>query len=172
MSRLSLKGLKYAAFASQETLCFEAVICLDGKPMFSARNDGHGGADFYTNLPKQSGADFNAAYAAVDAAARAEAPQFFKGACGDGGHAYSLGMEALIGTLVNEALTLRDLRRALKGKVLFMLPGDKPGSFRSYKVPAQTPTFQVEAFAAKKHPGAVILNAMPEAEALALWTRS
>jgi len=53
-TRISLKRLKVAAFASEETLCFEATVLLDGLPIAEARNDGHGGM---TNLRAIKGAE-------------------------------------------------------------------------------------------------------------------
>lgn len=45
-TRVSLKNLQVADFASEETLCFSAVVQLDGRPVAQARNDGHGGCTF------------------------------------------------------------------------------------------------------------------------------
>jgi len=42
-TRITLKRLKVSSFASEETLCFEATVLLDGLPIAQARNDGHGG---------------------------------------------------------------------------------------------------------------------------------
>jgi len=42
--RITLKSLKVADFASEETLCFTATVLFDGKPFATASNDGHGGS--------------------------------------------------------------------------------------------------------------------------------
>lgn len=42
-TRITLKNLKVAEFASQETLCFTATVLLDGKPIAQACNEGNGG---------------------------------------------------------------------------------------------------------------------------------
>lgn len=42
--RITLKNLKVAYFASEETLCFTATVLFDGKPVATASNDGHGGS--------------------------------------------------------------------------------------------------------------------------------
>ena len=44
--RITLKNLKVADFASEETLCFNATVVFDGTPIAEARNDGHGGSTF------------------------------------------------------------------------------------------------------------------------------
>ncbi|WP_269495565.1 hypothetical protein [Castellaniella sp. S9] len=45
-SRITLKSLKVAQFASEETLCFTATVLLDGIAIAQARNDGRGGSTF------------------------------------------------------------------------------------------------------------------------------
>jgi hypothetical protein len=48
--RITLKNLKVADFASEETLCFTATVVFDGTPIAEARNDGHGGSTFLRAL--------------------------------------------------------------------------------------------------------------------------
>jgi hypothetical protein len=43
---ITLKNFKHAAFASQETYCFEATVYIDGKKAGHASNEGHGGCTF------------------------------------------------------------------------------------------------------------------------------
>lgn len=43
---ITLKNFKHAAFASQETYCFEATVYIDGKKAGRASNEGHGGCTF------------------------------------------------------------------------------------------------------------------------------
>ena len=38
--RITLKNLKVADFASEETMCFSATVVFDGTPIAEARNDG------------------------------------------------------------------------------------------------------------------------------------
>ena len=45
-NRITLKNLKVADFASEETLCFTATVVFDGSSIAQARNDGHGGSTF------------------------------------------------------------------------------------------------------------------------------
>ena len=42
--RIGIKNLKVADFASEETLCFSVTVLLDGKPVATASNEGHGGS--------------------------------------------------------------------------------------------------------------------------------
>ncbi len=52
--RITLKNLKVAEFASEETLCFTATVVFDGTPIAEARNDGHGGSTFVRALQGQT----------------------------------------------------------------------------------------------------------------------
>lgn len=46
-TRITVKGIKYAAFASEETNCFTASVYLDGKRLGEAHNEGHGGETWF-----------------------------------------------------------------------------------------------------------------------------
>ena len=52
--RITLKNLKVADFASEETLCFTATVMFHGRPIAEARNDGHGGSTFVRALQGQA----------------------------------------------------------------------------------------------------------------------
>ena len=45
MTKIELKNIKYAAFASEETHCYEATLYVNGKRFAHVSNDGHGGCD-------------------------------------------------------------------------------------------------------------------------------
>ena len=45
--KIEIKNVKYSAFTSQETHCFQATVYVDGKKAFITGNDGHGGCDYY-----------------------------------------------------------------------------------------------------------------------------
>lgn len=53
-NRITLKNLKVADFASEETLCFTATVVFDGVPIAEARNEGHGGSTFVRALLGQA----------------------------------------------------------------------------------------------------------------------
>jgi hypothetical protein len=44
---ITLKNLKIAKFASEETLCFKATVYIDGKKAGEVSNDGHGAPNMY-----------------------------------------------------------------------------------------------------------------------------
>jgi hypothetical protein len=45
--KITLKNIKYSAFASEETNCFSATIYIDGKKACEVRNGGYGGPNEY-----------------------------------------------------------------------------------------------------------------------------
>lgn len=144
--KLELKNIKYTEWASQETLCYQAALYVDGKPVALVSNDGHGGCDREYPHPKNKG-DFRAAMAAVHAhfaallvADKYGMPQQLEYWCADA---------------VLEYLTARDLKKALRKKFLFTLK-KRAGLFESGARPSSADI-------------AVVLNDVPFADALAIY---
>ena len=149
--KIELRNVKYAAFASQETACFEAAVYIDGKREGSARNDGHGGMTFVEPRALCERLD---AYGAT-LPPMEDYP--------DMKHTH----DSVVDDLLSEYLTQRDLTRLLKGSVAIYRDG------RIYKT-KHHPTLQwntPEALASTltKTKGEKILNALPFDEALALY---
>jgi hypothetical protein len=148
-----LKSLKIAEFASEETLCYEAIIVENGKPVFRGRNDGHGGSDFYEPLvySPEGRKMMEEALARLEAYAKALPPIESHGIVLD--H----DAESLIGSLAESARMLKKMKRAAKSKVLIFDPAeDKPGeSYQVLKVAPSDP--RLPAYLAK-HPNLVLLN--------------
>jgi len=111
--KIELKNIKYSDFASEETNCYEATIYIDGKKMGTVNNGGKGGCDniypyevetminrYAKTLPvrklgfidPQTGKEF-------------ECPQ---------------SAETIFGDLMDDYLCGKDLKKALKTKILFM----------------------------------------------------
>ena len=59
LSRLTLKSFKTVGWMSEETVCFTAIVLLDGKVIGEAANEGHGGCTFvhYTSKVTEATAD-------------------------------------------------------------------------------------------------------------------
>ena len=137
--KLELKAIKYAAFASQETNCFEAKIYKDGKPWAHISNEGHGGPDALWPLGDRPRND----------------KDFWK------------EVEARL----QDHLNRKDMKAALRKKAIFVREGEAgiwQMGYRGGKKPDAALYAEVE----KKHPGAKILNTMPEDQALAIWKRA
>lgn len=145
--RLELKNIKHTAWASQETLCYEAALYVDGKPVALVSNDGHGGCDREHPHPKHKG-DFRAAMAAVHA--------HFASLPVDEKYGMPQQLEYWCADTVNEYLIARDLKKALRKKFLFTLK-KRAGLFESGARPS--PAADI----------AVVLNDVPFADALAIY---
>lgn len=112
--KIEVRNVKHAPFASQETMCFQAAIYVDGKKIGAAENDGHGGCtmihpyslvaqlnEYGKTLPKRT-------YIA-----------------GDERHEYEQDAYSIIDDLVARWLDERAVKRMLNGKIAFTKKGQK-----------------------------------------------
>ena len=179
-STIELKNLSHNVTFSEETHCFKASIYINGKRMFSASNGGNGGPNFY------SPSDFNTSKEAFEEAmliAREEARQYtlkkielgedLQWAIDDERLKDEL-IDWLIADLINEQLTLKEMRKTLKKKVavydpksndILHLGKDKPTDeiLKKYKNHFATKSDE------KNVKDWVWLNTIPEAEAYKYW---
>lgn len=159
---ITIKNLKVNATLSEETTCYSATIYVDGKKFGETGNDGHGGCDrILSCAPGVTRADF----AALDDRIAATYPRIIYGE--DKTDLGPCNLEWLVSGLIEDAEWVRDYRRAVKGKVLFTVPGETGVS--QIKVKPPHTEAQYLAHIAQKYPGAVILNALPEDEAVKLF---
>ena len=181
-STMELKNLSHNVTFSEETHCFRASVYINGKRMFSASNGGNGGPNFY------SPSDFGKGKEAFDEAmaiAREEAKQYTLkkielgedlqwaiDAFGDGKSDELI--DWLITDLINEQLTLKEMRKTLKKKVtvydpksndILHLGKDKPTDeiLEKYKNHFATKSDE------KNAKDWIWLNMIPEAEAYKYW---
>lgn len=155
---IELKSVKYAAFASEETACFRAVVFIDGVKAGEVSNDGHGGCDMFSPW---SLADRLNEYAKTLPAE----PLGFKD---DGGKPYmhQPDAESLIGRALDAWLMARDFDRAIKRRVLFTKADGKV-----YQTPTMPPERVRDLLAnPQRLKGAVqVLNSLPRDQALAAY---
>ncbi len=146
---VELKNVKRAAFASEETDCFQATIYIGGKKAGSVSNDGHGGSNSYE--PRDLYARLKAI---TDTLPPVDVSYMYKD---DTQHTMDQCPDTFIGELLGDYLEYKDLQKLCKNKTLFRVPGKtyKPGEFmvmpRFY-----LPT--VKEYIEKNYPGALILN--------------
>lgn len=161
---IELKNIKVAAFASEETHCYDATLYVDGEKWGFVSNQGHGGPDMFHGLNGRGHADI----AALDARIAATFPKAdVSYLYGDGQkHEMDESLETVCGELVNAHLMAKELRRTLSRKALFTKPGE--GGFYEIPLKGRSPEAMAMAIAAKWS-GAKVLNAMPFDEALALF---
>lgn len=169
--RITLKNLKVAEFASEETLCFSATVLFDGVAVAEARNDGHGGSTFLHAL--QGKRDL-----------LSEAEQFAKSLppatldCGvsdedDNPLIVDVTLDFLVDQLADTVHGNRKLRAAFSrdigNKVLF-IKGGKLLFLKGIKLKAiaDRPAY-FAALRARQAQPIVILAELPPDEAFALW---
>lgn len=103
-ARVELRNVKYSAFASEETHCFEATVYVDGKKAGTAHNEGHGGpTSFHPHSLQQT----------LDA--------YGKTFPADTSHGITIDIdgEIIVGELVNDWLLAKDLKRTLARKIVY-----------------------------------------------------
>lgn len=110
--KIELRNVKHAAFASQDSSCFNATVYIDGKKAGEVSNDGHGGCNMYHpwKLEEQ-----------IDAHAKT-LPRVWVGE-----KHFPEGIEQtadiLIGELLETYLVSREVQRRLASHILFIKNG-------------------------------------------------
>lgn len=161
---LELKGIKHAAFASQETHCYEASVYFNGKIIGWVNNDGFGGSDTFN--PKEPFKDNNNIWARMEARIAEDHPQYHM-SWDDSWN--DMSMEVWCGEQVNKFLATKDFNRYMKSKVVFIKP-DEPEAIRYFSFKGvRSITQQHIDHIKSKYPTYKILNDMPKSEALDLW---
>ncbi len=161
--KIEIRNLKFSAFASEETHCFEATVYIDGKRAGTARNAGHGGP---TDIHPRECLERLNAHAATLPKVVSDIPDekdptgFFT---------YAPSGESLVDDLVAEALIERDLKKALAKRVLFTVAG-KAGIFqlKACKADVLAQTLK-DPRLGQRLKADKILNLLPFDEALVLY---
>ena len=155
--KIELKALKYSDFASQETHCFQANIYIDGKMRGWAANDGRGGM---TNIQPRE------LYEAIKQCTDKIPPKVYK--YGDQEMSLEASPDSYIDELVTLALHEKDLKRAMKSKILFTQENQV---FETKKLTAaQLAASLANAQLKEKLKADQVLNLLPIGEALKLYT--
>lgn len=164
---LEIKGIKHAAFASQETHCYEGSLYLNGKRIGVVSNEGHGGCDSFSPCGKLEDGSYH------------KNNKLFEDACwhmkDEGtwvsewdGAEHPLTMEIWCGDMVNQWLNYKDFKSYIKSKVVYVKPDEKAISYVSFKGVKKVTQRYIDHVKAK-YPKFQILNDMPEQEAFKLW---
>ncbi len=169
--RIALANLKVAEFASEETLCFNAVVVFDGEPIADAENDGHGG---YTFLRARKGSQ--AKLAEAEAFAKT-LPPLVMNHDEPGGTSRKVPIDITLALLVDELAEemhherriRAKFRRDITRKVLYIkddrLVYLKGTDLRSI----QDPDAFFALLRGKHGADTIILNTLATEEAFALW---
>lgn len=146
--KVTLTSIKYFASLSEETPCYSALLWVDGVKVGEVSNRGHGGCDE---------AHFGwAKYAELNARAKAELPseEYM-------GMTLEASLEAECHERLYEYLALRDMRKLLKKKIVFRKGNKGP----LYTIGLAAGVDKVQSM----HPEALVLNSLPEADAVRIF---
>lgn len=115
---LELKNIKYAAFNSHETDCFEATIYKDGKRWCFASNDGRGGETMLYALNDGSPSELRREIETINAGL-GEKTEKISGK----NYTFKLTVEMLVNNLLTEHLIEKDIKSLLKRRICFVKNG-------------------------------------------------
>jgi len=118
--KLELKKIEYSPFASEETHCYQADLWVDGKKWAVVGNDGHGGPDHLTLCDR--GGDVIAEMRKVNAwLCDSERGVAYAKECAEAyGEGMAYDLEAWCSEQMNMWLTVWDMRRVMKKKLLWV----------------------------------------------------
>lgn len=153
-----LKNIKYSAFASEETHCYEATLYLNGKRFCIVSNSGHGGCDDYHPMNGMTGSELWDRIKKIDAELNKEVLQ-----CD--GFTVNNSLEIICGNLMNEYHQKKEFKGWMR-KVIG-LDGDKVIEWKITAAEFKRNKEQYVTLISKKFSG-VILNTLSFDDAFAL----
>ena len=174
---ITVKKLKYAAFSSEETSCFEATVYVDGKKFCTSSNEGHGGPNMDYPVGEATMSDLACQIKALNKriAAAAEPPlesepEWKQDLWKKG---FRPDFEMAVMEAVDRALAAKDLKKILKKSVMIE---DEGRCYTLDPMPVDT-LFSTARVAAKEsiakaYPKAQIINLLPFEEALDIYMRT
>jgi len=158
--KIELKNIKYAAFASEETHCYQAKLYVDDKHVADLSNDGHGGADYVywkdgaavTEKQVNEWIKANIAPSVVEFAGRE--PMTIEQT-----------LEIFCGDAINDFLTEREVKKAMRdmAKKVLTLDNGKVVTF-SWKGLKKVEQRHIDSIK-KSYPDRIILNCLVAEEA-------
>ena len=156
--KIELKNFKHAAFASEETLCFEAKVYVDGKKLGDVSNSGRGGCtSIYVAPENREWFKQVEAYCLTLPAVKFDDTLL------------PMDFEFLIDTLASKKVAEKELKSVMRNKIVIIKP-DAPGEI--FEVSLRKGDKLTQAIIAdykSKNPTYKILNLMPLEEALKLY---
>ena len=193
-SRISLKNIKHAAFASHETHCFEATVCLDGDRACKVENDGKGGSDHYYPYKGQSNESFDIMIVKLREACadqiKIEDPETYEQFVvrkvnvtdGETGNSetvtlrneinYSLlsdtCIEIVLCNTLNTSLIKKDIKRLMRAKVQLI----EVSSGKIYEIKSKPLPETIERVKKQYEPEYLVLNTLSEEEQFYHWTKT
>lgn len=155
MTRIELKNIKHAEFASQETYCYEATLYVDGKRFAKVSNQGHGGCDMQFPIKPITYKDL----AKLEKTIAKEYPKY--GSEYGDGEEYDQNLDMVCGNLVSQWLMDRGIKKSLKKILYVRSDGEKDVWSMSNAAGAKNHGEAIRQKIKEKFPQAIILNDLP-----------
>lgn len=159
---LEMKAIKFSEWGSEETYCYQANVYLDGKPFAMVSNDGRGGCDREYSHNKFKG-DYRATMKKIDDYFKS-LPNTDVGKYKNVPEGFEQTFERWCHDQVCTYLYRKDLKKALKKNKVVKRKNDE-GKMSLYDYGINVLSDAIK----HRWPEAVILNDLPEDEALAIW---
>jgi hypothetical protein len=154
--KIELKNIRHLASKTQETNCYSASLYVDGKKIGEVSNDGHGGPDMFHGD--------RSAYSEADKWVKANIPPTDE-------YSTEMDIELVCAELLDDWLFRKDLKAALRSKVLILKPGDKNIYELAFKNVRKVEDKHFD-IVKKKYPEAKVLNTLPFEDAYALYIKN
>jgi hypothetical protein len=158
--QIELRRISYSAALSHETRAFTADIWIDGRKAGNAENHGTGGCtNIHPHALQQRLDEYGKTLPQVDIGSMS------------GGEPSLIAQDGewIVGRLLDDWILLRDLRRRLRNRLLYVRNGEHGIMQSKVLQPAQLTQILGSAEIREKWNVATFLNSVPEAEALALY---
>jgi len=165
--KLELKNIKVHLGLSEETHAYTAMLYADGKKAVEVSNDGHGGCDYQysvnghsvkeingwckTNLPKWSLSEAQAG-----------------GVVGATEKEFETDLEMWCHHQVNDHLMLKDLKRTIRSRALFIKNDEGEMMELSFRGVRKYNSSMADVVR-KQHPDAIVLNELPIEKAFEIY---
>jgi|TARA_R110000824_G_scaffold392511_2_gene590974 hypothetical protein len=155
MTKIELKNIKYAAFASQETSCYQGTLYVNGKRFANVSNEGHGGCDRQDPIKPHTYKDIRK----LDESIAKEYPKWGSEYGGD--DEYDTDLEIVCGNLLSQWHVDKDVKRNLKKIAFVKSPDEKQIYYLGTVAQAKSRGEQIRERILRDYPTAIILNDLP-----------
>lgn len=149
--KIELSGVKVARSLSEETLAFTAVVKIDGKPAYAAKNQGCGGCNYYDRL-RPDAPSIQDIERFLIAQGKAKADDFEI-------------LDCYIGDLIETQESAKRLARMLKTKIVVLVDNKGQPALATYSAKFPPNATNIAKVAAR---GETVVNGNPALETRAL----
>ena len=170
---ITLKNVKFSEWASEETHCFQATIYMYGKRTMKVSNDGQGAPNQYYHTNGQSSEEFKRQFEQAIKIGE----NYINDSREEGWEEWIIKLAGtselldwLIGDLMNEHLTLKEMRAKMKTKTIFYDKRLKKVFHYNQKPTPETLRY-MRGDDGKDWEDALFFKEIPEAEAYYYWRK-